>query len=257
MQYLDLHTHTEFSFDSEEKPERSCLAAIEKGISVIAITNHCDYDGIGAGIYPSYDFAAKKAATMAVKDRFADRLRVLYGIELGQPYLYREKWDEIRRNCAPEYVLGSVHNLAGVPDFAFLRFDEMSIGHCAHLFGRYLDEMEQILTVPGITTLSHMTYPIRYMRKCGKELDLRPFYPKIRQILCGVIDRGLFLEVNTSGLRQGVGETLPGNEILEIYRSLGGKKIAVGSDAHRAQDVGTDVIEVTDRLRGMGFTIGL
>lgn len=257
MQYLDLHTHTGFSFDSEEQPERSCLAAIEKGLSGIAITNHCDYDGIELGIYPPIDLDGDRAATMAVKEKFAGRLTVLYGIELGQPWLYREKWAEFRARYQPEYVLGSIHNLAGVPDFAFLRYDEMSEGHCAHLFGRYLDEMEQLLTVPGLTTLAHMTYPLRYMRKYGKDLDLRPFYPKIQRILRGVIDRGIHLEVNTSGLRQGMGETMPGDDIIELYRSLGGRKIAVGSDAHRAEDVGANVIEVTDRLRAEGFIIGL
>ncbi len=41
--------------------------------------------------------------------------------------------------------------------------------------------------------------------------------------------------MNTSGLRQEVGETYPSATVVARYRELGGGRVTVGSDAHRIQ----------------------
>jgi hypothetical protein len=41
------------------------------------------------------------------------------------------------------------------------------------------------------------------------------------------------LEVNTSGLRQGPGETYPAGPIVERYAVLGGTAVTAGSDSHQ------------------------
>lgn len=48
-------------------------------------------------------------------------------------------------------------------------------------------------------------------------------------VLKRVIERGKGIELNTSGIRQDVGEMLPGLSVLELYKSLGGEMITVGS----------------------------
>ena len=41
---MDLHTHCEYSHDSICKMEEMCLAQIEKGTKIFAVTDHCDMD---------------------------------------------------------------------------------------------------------------------------------------------------------------------------------------------------------------------
>ncbi len=53
-------------------------------------------------------------------------------------------------------------------------------------------------------------------------------------VLRALVDSGTGLEVNTSGLRQGPGETYPTEAIVRRYRELGGARVTAGSDAHRA-----------------------
>jgi histidinol-phosphatase (PHP family) len=53
-------------------------------------------------------------------------------------------------------------------------------------------------------------------------------------VLQALIDSGTGLEVNTSGLRQGPGETYPTEAIVRRFRELGGTRVTAGSDAHRA-----------------------
>ena len=42
MKLADLHSHTKYSFDSQTEPEALVLSAIDKGLDVIAITDHAD-----------------------------------------------------------------------------------------------------------------------------------------------------------------------------------------------------------------------
>ena len=40
---IDLHCHTNYSFDSDAVPEDVCRSAIQKGIKHLAITDHCAF----------------------------------------------------------------------------------------------------------------------------------------------------------------------------------------------------------------------
>lgn len=252
MPYADLHTHTHFSFDSQADLRENCRAARAMGLDAIAVTNHFDFDGILDGIYPTYLPHADRAEIEAVREEFPD-LRILHGIEMGQVHTYAEFLPKLIAAHRFDYILASLHNLAGYPDFCFLRYDEMSMTHCCVLLRRYFDEILQVIRIPGIHTLGHLTYPLRYMRRCGKQINLLRFENQIRTVFHVLIENGIQLEVNTSGLRQGMGETMPSLTLAALYRDCGGRRIVVGSDAHMPEHIGAGVIETTDRLREMGL----
>ena len=42
----------------------------------------------------------------------------------------------------------------------------------------------------------------------------------------------MIIEINTSSLRKGHEQTMPGKELLEIYKNNGGRYVTIGSDAH-------------------------
>ena len=72
--------------------------------------------------------------------------------------------------------------------------------------------------------------------------------------------KGLALEINTSGLRQKIGETLPGKKFLTRYRELGGELLTIGSDAHLPGDLGAGVEQLHVLLDGVldaAFGLGL
>ena len=74
---------------------------------------------------------------------------------------------------------------------------------------------------------------------------------RIDLILEALIETGTALEVNTGGLWNGPGETYPGLEVVARYRELGGERLSVGSDAHRAADVGQGMAETVAALGGV------
>lgn len=254
MTYADLHTHTHLSFDSDASLAENCLAARQAGITTLAITNHFDFDGILDGIYPVFDPEEDRREVEAAREAFPD-LRLLYSIEMGQIHTYSGMFPVLQQKYGFDYLLASLHNLEKLPDFSFLRFERMSDELIDHLLRRYFSELTIIARTPGITTLAHLTYPMRYIKQAGKTVDPFRYEAQLRSIFHILIESGVNLEVNTSGFRQGVGESLPGLPIVALYRDCGGRKVAVGSDAHFSEHIGAMVKETTDRLAEMGMEI--
>lgn len=85
-------------------------------------------------------------------------------------------------------------------------------------------------------------------------LPLRDYSDIIHQILQRLIERGKGLEVNTSGLRKGMSETLPNLEVLCWYKDLGGKIVVFGSDAHQPTDIAYGFDMASEVAQAAGFT---
>ena len=49
-------------------------------------------------------------------------------------------------------------------------------------------------------------------------------------------------------------EPLPGKAVLSYYWNYGGRKVTVGSDAHRSTDVGNHFARIQDLLSKVGVT---
>ena len=75
----------------------------------------------------------------------------------------------------------------------------------------------------------------------------------ITKILKKIINRSIALEVNTSGISDGVNEVYPKVEVLELYKELGGNLITIGSDSHIYKNVSKNTIQMRDTLREIGF----
>ena len=261
----DLHTHTVFSFDGrpEAKVEAMCESAIEKGLTYLAITDHCDINGEIEGIYPVLDKDGVFAAVTAAKEKYADRLTVLFGVELGQATQYPAEARALLDRYPYDIVLGSLHNLANTPDFYYMsrpdgdipapQMSDMTDARIAALFDRVLDESMDLLDFEGIHVLTHLTYMHRYVRRVGKQLDFKPFYPKLTALFHKMIRKGVALELNTSPLRDG-DITMPTEEIVDLYRRCGGRLISVASDAHHPDTVTQHFDAAAAILLRCGFT---
>ena len=92
---VDVHTHSIHSFDGNDSVEALCLAAIEKGAKVLAVTDHCDIDG--------KDMVVDELCPPQLKDlndcinKYGDEIEILKGIEIGQG-IYRKKAPISRQN---------------------------------------------------------------------------------------------------------------------------------------------------------------
>lgn len=258
---FDNHSHTQYSGDIPAGKGSSvrelCLAAIDKGLKGIAVTDHFDIDGIRDGYFPPLDHASVARDINEAKEEFRGRLEVLHGIELGQATHMPEEAHLQLKSQPYDIVLGSVHAVYGIIDFADTDIAGMSKNEYVLLWEQYIDEMLATIKWGNFDVLTHITYPKRYYL-ANNVKDFPDIKNKGREyfepILKAVIDSGITLECNTSGLRQRMGECLPNRDLLSFYYELGGRDVTVGSDAHHARDIGANFKEVFAMLKEIGFT---
>ncbi|ETI69934.1 histidinol-phosphatase [Neobacillus vireti LMG 21834] len=58
----------------------------------------------------------------------------------------------------------------------------------------------------------------------------------IQQILKKAIERNIGIEINSSGLRAGLKQTLPSMNIIQLYKELGGEILTIGSDLTQSRN---------------------
>lgn len=249
----DLHTHSESSHDSVCKIEDMCLAQIEQGTDIMAVTDHCDIFS-----FENYDiYTPIKAAydtVMELRGKYEGKIRLLSGVEIGEGAWFPEETRKLLNLVPYDVIIGSSHCVKHgdiTRAYSGLKFTE-GIDVAAY-FDDYLDELLAMLDVVDFDILAHLTCPLRYITGRQKiAVDLSPYKEKITEILRRIIQSGIALEVNTSSYGL-MGEFMPGREILQQYYEMGGYLITLGSDAHVTKDAAQYLDEAKALLREIGF----
>lgn len=252
----DCHTHSEWSFDGCEKIDDMCEQAIELGINVLTITDHCEVNGWNTPDDSEFgDFS--KLIPESIKHlkesqiKYANQLKLLRGIELGQAVQDLKSADIALSLDDFDFVLASVHNVRNERDFYWLEYTPES---AKDLLYTYFNEVLEVVKWNKFDSLSHLTYPIRYITGVHKiNIDINEYLPIIDKIFNELIKNGKAIEVNTSGLRQEIGVTMPDEFLLTRYYSLGGRLVTIGSDAHKIADLGKGIKETLHLLKKIGF----
>jgi histidinol-phosphatase (PHP family) len=223
---LDTHVHSTFSHDGHSTVEETALAAIDKGVSVLCFTEHFDSDplDIGCGFF---DYEAYRAAIGRARDRYADRIEILMGIEFSEPHLY-ERELELCNERDFDFILGSVHHVVNEATAGGRRVAEADLDG---VYERHYAETLAACRGGGFDALAHIDVPTRYLSGRRESAAL------IDEIVRTMVGKGLSLEMNTWSLRKGMAEGSPSASILEAYRAAGGRYVTMGSDAHCAKDV--------------------
>ena len=258
MRYLcDMHTHSDNSFDAKNSVDEMCLAAINRGLYAIAITDHCEAPFIRFGAdceFGCFDEQIPKsfADATAAREKYAGKLKVLRGMELGEPLHDPEQTKRALSYGDFDFILASVHNLKNMQDFYYMSYSGVDVDW---LLGKYFDELIETAAFPHFDSLSHLTYPLRYIiAGTGKTPDLSIHKDKIDRIFKILIQNNKALEINVSGLFKEMGCTLPDLPLIKRYKELGGKLITIGTDAHSADMVGKGIEQGIEVAKSAGLT---
>ena len=252
----DSHTHSSFSFDAEVPMEDMVKGAVKKNINVITFTDHCD----AIGIYDEKKFESvleeeipkSVAESKRLKEVYSDKIKVLTGIELGEPTHSPEKTKVALGLGDHDFILASTHEVRGREDFYFLEYNENNIDT---LLTEYFNEQLEVVKWNGFDSLAHFDYPARYIaERTDIKLDYSKYNNVIDEILSTLIKNNKALEINTSTISKPLSRPMPDKNILKRYKELGGYLITLGSDAHTVEALSQDFDKAFKIIKELGFT---
>ncbi|MDD4504116.1 MAG: histidinol-phosphatase HisJ family protein [Clostridiaceae bacterium] len=251
MNYLiDYHVHSIYSHDGRNTIMELCQSAVRKGIREIAITDHFE-PSIEDECCSFYNQKGYWADITKAKQTFKSKLKIKLGVELGHPHLFPKISNAILEDFPYDYVLGSVHKLPEGIDVSEIDYEKIS---AEELCSMYLRQIKELIYWNDFECIGHLDLIKRYSSVVYKKnITLACQYEFLKEVLQLAINNGKGIEINTSGLRQTPKETMPGLDVLKLYRDLGGEILTIGSDAHIAEDVGKGLEEAAELARTAGF----
>jgi histidinol-phosphatase (PHP family) len=264
----DSHVHSEWSWDTMRgSMDRTCARAVQLGLPALAFTEHVDHtvwtvDRAGlepgqplavlsspAGVLtpPPFDAAGYLAAIEDCRRRYPD-LRILSGMEVGEPHRHAAAVADLLGAGDFDRVLGSLHCL---PDGGEFRepADLFSRREAARLVRDYLAEVARLVAGSDVfAVLAHIDYPVRSWPAEAGRFDPAAFEDEFRHALRLLAGGGRALEVNT-------GVPLAA-EVVGWWRDEGGTAVTFGSDAHEPVALAGGFAEAVAVVEAHGFRAG-
>lgn len=211
--------------------------------------------------YPFYKDMGENAFTFDVEmyfqkltdlqKKYAGQIELRIGIELGlQPHL-GEFCREITEKYPFDFVIGSVHVVDKKDPYYKDAFPDLSD---AEIYRKAFRETQDILkNVDAFDVLGHIDYIVRYGKHQAKEYSYQAFAADLDEILKRIIEMGKGIELNTAGLKYGLGFCHPHPDVLKRYKELGGEIITVGADGHKPEHIAYEFEKAEKILQECGF----
>jgi histidinol-phosphatase (PHP family) len=253
---VDLHVHSTCSIDGSSTIEEYAAQAEGLGLAEVGFCEHVDLDprdgGYGYLDPERYDGAVASARAAARGVVLRQGVEITYQSRLEaalEAWLAGHPWD---------YVIVSVHLLDYADGWAIISEPEaMGAYFASHTerqaYGPYFAELLRAAQSGLGDVLGHLDLVKRYGIRQYGPLDPAAFEEEIREVLRAAAQRGMGLEINTSGLRQSPGETYPALAVLRWFRALGGEILTVGSDAHHIDDLGSGIAQAQEMAQEAGL----
>ena len=248
MYLTEYHHHTDNSFDSKAEMDEVCELAIKNGINEICFTEHFSVNPT-APTYGHMNFDRYFAQVKECREKYRGRLVIKVGVELCEPHLLKEEYEQALSNLDLDFILGSVHN---IEENKLRKYMQGKSRY--EVYQGYFEEVHSMVSEADIDVIAHLDLMKRYAKDSIGNYKLLEFQDVIESILSKAIGRGIGIEINTSGLADGkVEETFPSMDILRLYKSLGGEILTIGSDSHRAKSVGSHLADAISMAKKVGF----
>lgn len=251
MLYTDHHVHTRFSPDSNADVIKYITTAKELGLKYVLFTDHMDFGTKEPYFMEHINYDEYIGYMKGLENEYS--LPIKIGIEIGYEKNYRQEIEEFLKRYDFDFVISSIH-YGEDKDFYLGDFFAGKDKYEAYLeYFKLVLEMVQNFT--DYSVVGHLDFITRYGPYEDKHYRYEDYRDIIDEILKEIIKNNKGIEVNTSGLRGGLGVTFPKDQVILRYKELGGKYITVGSDSHFNRDYRADFDQVISKLNSMGFEI--
>lgn len=252
---IDQHVHSKISHDGISTMKEHMEYAKKHNIHELTFTEHYDdYSGVDTDL-KTLNISDYKKEYLNNKDDSI--VKTNFGIEIGlRPESYNKISNMVKNNDF-DFIIGSSHITCGKDMSRDETFFEGLTPHEAVL--KYLNEVLENVRIykDEFDVYGHIDYVIRYViKKYGNimpKIDYQEFKDILDEILLSIIKSEKGIEINTSGIRYGLGMPHPNIDIVKRYHELGGKIITIGSDAHEATNLISNFDIAFNMLEEAGF----
>jgi histidinol-phosphatase (PHP family) len=258
MALFDQHLHSRHSFDSSTDPSYNVRQALARGLAGLTFTEHFD-------THPddwttcTYDDDAYSTTMARLREEFGDRIWIGKGIEVcyqpqTMPFVL-----EFLSEHEFDMVMLSVHYFHGRALHVREGWASRTVDQVSRM---YLETvLEAVRFAQSVARSGHAAFHIlghldlvkRYSRRFHGVYDVSQHQDLLDEILRACLAANLIPEINTSSWRQGLDVSMPGADTVRRFAELGGRAMSLGSDAHRAEDIGAGFDRAVDQLRAAGI----
>jgi histidinol-phosphatase (PHP family) len=250
----DSHVHTNHSVDAKGSVHEFCQRAFELGLYEITFTNHYEimpsrkdrmgYFILGGERIPAGPDSVKRMIEElreAGETFFPAGLKVRVGLEVGWDIRLYDRLAKELREFDLDFVIGSVHDIddepilerAYAPQFFQSRPIEAWIE-------KYFQKAGEIADSGLFNVIAHLDVYKRYGLVVYGDVLREAHKPYLSDLFVKMKKSDLALEVNTSGIRHGIGEYYPSVDILNEARRAEVFVAGLGSDAHAPDQLALD-----------------
>lgn len=255
----------EFCDHAEDTLEQLIEAAIAAGYSTFGITEHAPRLA-PEFLYPEEREKGRSVASLAktfgeyaaksqsLVEEYGDQIHLLRGFEteVVPESRYVEFMKRYRTHFGFDYIVGSVHHVAGEcidgPEEWFAPAVE-KCGGVEALARRYYEKVAEMIGLLRPEVVGHIDLISK--NAPAEVLDTAAVHDAARAALEAVRDTEAILDVNTAGLRKGLGHPYPAPWVIDAARDMG-IPFCFGDDSHRISEVGAGIDEARDYLLAHG-----
>ena len=237
----DGHIHTYLCGHARGTMEEYVQAAIERGLQEIIFLEHFE---IGIAYFERTwlsqdDFLSYQQEGERLQQRYGGQLQIGIGVEIGyNPDFLAETRDFI--SSYPWQRVGLSYHFLAQPGghINMVSRKEVNVDALAELgeqwvLQRYLEGLAEGLGSLPVDVVCHLDAALRFSAPVAWSATHKQLVEQLLQLMA---DKGVGLEINTSGLALGR-DVFPAAWIRELAKKRG-VHLLYGSDAHRPEDVG-------------------
>ena len=256
---MDYHLHTAVTVDGNMSEGEACERAQALGIHEIAFTNHVMLTQPDYNISPA-SFLVHWENIQACQEQYP-QLTIRLGLEMDY---YPNRESEIKAKIKSyerligrpfDLVLGSIHDIRG----GFFSNKTHALGFfkdrdILSIYHEYFELATQAVQSRLFDIIAHPDLIKKYTYELTPPVPFDSYKSSVDSFVTTLAKCGTGIELNSKGLKRPIKEPYPSLGFLELYlsrtKSMGTDPIiTLGSDAHKVEDIGFGILEMTKSLR--------
>jgi len=268
---MDYHTHNRRCGHALGEIEDYVKFAIEKDLTEIGITDHFP---LGAIIDdPQFNDIIKRASMeinefpnyvqeiKRLKEKYKNKIRILISTELNFATPGRALTSQ-KRILEPymdqfDYLLGAIHDIKWHESEVII-LDPRESSEAQEKYGpekiimEYIKKVVKLVDTEYFDVIAHFDNH-RVLFRPNTPHYSQNTWQKLLNLLDKIKNRGMAIEINTSGTLKGIGSQFPSDEIVKeiILREI---PLLLGSDAHRPEKIGYMFEEFIEKAKKWGLS---